>query len=154
MLVAQRELHRQETTLRLTSDQRNDKVIKLYTSCSRQTQDFHTPTTVQTRCRLPYPNHPTTHILKKKEDTHKVKVWRCIQYGMIFCFTLQSEIKSSTTVRMKSCASCINCSRTQRHGYDRKNYTKSNSVDVHATHAFFLFSEWIVPFCKLDHSRS
>ena len=74
MLVAQRELHRQETTLRLTSDQRNDKVIKLYTSCSRQTQDFHTPTTVQTRCRLPYPNHPTTHILKKKEDTHKVKV--------------------------------------------------------------------------------
>ena len=70
MLVAQRELHRQETTLRLTSDQRNDKVIKLYTSCSRQTQDFHTPTTVQTRCRLPYSNHPTTHILKKKTRRH------------------------------------------------------------------------------------
>ena len=122
MLVAQRELHRQETTLRLTSDQRNDKVIKLYTSCSRQTQDFHTPTTVQTRCRLPYPNHPTTHIPPKKRRHTQSQSLTMYTVRDDFCFTLQSEIKSSTTVRMKSCASCIYCSRTQRHGYDRKNY--------------------------------
>ena len=84
--------------------------------------------------RFPHPDHrtntmstsvpqPSDHPHPKKKKTHtKSKSDDVYSTGWFLLHIAIWKIKSSTTVRMKSCASCIYCSRTQRHGYDRKNY--------------------------------
>ena len=136
MLVAQSEHHRQDTTLTFDFSKKGStkwhgtEIVYIMQSSNlrlphRDHRTYTMPTSVP---RPPDYTRPPPDTLKKKEHTHtQHQIGWCIQYRMI-CFKLQSENrKSSITVWMKSCTSCIHCSRTQRHGYDAKTTQNKNT---------------------------